>query len=287
MESSGAERRLLAVHAHPDDESITTGGLLARCAAAGVRTRLVTCTDGRYGPVSPDLGLTLLPEELAEVRRKELDAAAGVLGVAERDWLGYHDSGMLGSPHNHRPLAFWAQPLERLLERMVGIVRQFRPQVVVVYDPFGCTGHPDHMQAHRVTLLAVEAASEPHLFPDTGAGWTVSQMFYPVFPISAMERFIAGELGAGRPHPFDGRSSTEINYTRPDEMVTHLVSIGAVYERKREALFAHRTQVGPHHPQLYRAALARRDHEHFRIAGGGPAQAGFEDIFEPAERDGM
>lgn len=214
MEPSSAEQRLLAIHAHPDDESITTGGLLARCADAGVRTRLVTCTDGRYGPVNPGLGLTLTPEELAEVRRKELGSAAKVLGVAELDWLGYHDSGTMGSPNNQRPQAFWAEPLQKLVERVVRILRQFRPHMLVTYDPFGCTGHPDHIQAHRVALLAAEGAAEPHLFPDTGAPWTVSHVFYPVFPMSAMERFIDEELRAGRPHPFDGRSSDEINYTR-------------------------------------------------------------------------
>jgi N-acetyl-1-D-myo-inositol-2-amino-2-deoxy-alpha-D-glucopyranoside deacetylase len=279
------QRRLLAVHAHPDDESITTGGLLARCADAGVRTRLVTCTDGRYGPVNPDLGLALTPDELADVRRKELGAAAEMLGVAELDWLSYHDSGMMGSPNNRRPHAFWAQPLQPLVERVVRIIRRFRPHVLVTYGPFGCTGHPDHIQAHRVALLAVEAAAEPYLFPDSGAPWTVSHVFYPVFPMSAMERFIAEELRAGRPHPFDGRSSSEINYTRPDAMVTHEVDIGEVYERKREALHAHRTQVGSHYPQLYRAALARREREHFRLALGRLDEVDVEDVFVPATRD--
>lgn len=278
------ERRLLAVHAHPDDESMTTGGLLARCAGAGVRTRLMTCTDGRYGPVNPGLGLTLTPGELAEVRGMELRAATTVLGVAELDWLGYHDSGMMGSPHNQGPHAFWAEPLEALVEQMVRIVRWFRPHVVVTYDPVGGTGHPDHIQAHRVTLLAVEAALEPGAFTDKGMPWTVSQVFYPVFPIWAMERFIIEDLRAGRPHSFDGRSSVEINYTRPDEMVTHQVDIREVYERKWEALHAHRTQVGSHYPQLYRAALARREHEHFRLAFDRPANVDFDDIFEPTTR---
>lgn len=279
-----AERRLLAVHAHPDDESITTGGLLARCPAAGVRTCLVTCTDGRYGPVNPELGLTLTPDGLAEVRAAELHAAARALGVDEVHRLGYHDSGMTGSPHNQARHAFWAQPYETLVERMVDVIRRFRPHMVVTYDPFGCTGHPDHIQAHRVTLLAVEAAAEAHAFPTGGAPWGVRRVLYPVFPVTAMERFITEDLQAGRPHPFDGRPTTEINYTRPDEMVTHRVDIRAVYERKRDALHAHRTQVGPHYPQLYRAGLARREHEHFRLAWrtGSPGPADdFRDLFEP------
>lgn len=281
------ERRVLAVHAHPDDESITTGGLLARCAVAGVRVWLVTCTDGRYGPVNPDLGLELTPDELAEVRRTEVGAAATVLGVAGLDWLGFHDSGKTGSPHNEEPRAFWAQPLDTLIERMVGILRRCRPHVVVTYDPFGATGHPDHVQAHRVTLLAVEAAREPNAFSGRGASWTVGQVFYPVFPISAMERFIDEDVRAGRGHPFDGRTGAEINYTRSDETVTHRVEIREVYDRKRDALHAHRTQIGPHYPQLYRAALARRDYEHFRLALDRSAGPDFGDIFESSPRGGV
>src|SRR5262249_21478417 len=155
------------------------------CADAGFGTLLVTCTDGRHGPVNPDLGLRLSPGELALKRREELRAAADILGVGEVVWLGYHDSGMFGSSNNQRAEAFWAQPVDAPLERLVGIVRLFRPHVVVAYDPFGGTGHPDHIQAHRMTLLAVEAAAEGHLFPDAGPRWSVDHLFYPVFPVSA------------------------------------------------------------------------------------------------------
>ena len=278
------QRRLLAVHAHPDDESITTGGLLARCSAAGIRTCLVTCTDGRHGPVNPELDLTLGPDELAEVRTLELGTAARVLGIAELHQLGFHDSGMTGSPHNHAPRAFYSQPNDALVGRMVKVIRRFRPQVAVTYDPFGGTGHRDHVQAHRITLLALQAAGEAHAFPAAGAPWEVSQVYYPVFPASAMERFIDDDLRAGRPHPFDGRRVTEINYTRPDRSVTHRVKIAEVYDRKADALRSHRTQVGPHYPQLYRAALARREHEHFRLAwrtDPTDAATDFRDLFEP------
>ncbi len=281
------ERRLLAVHAHPDDESITTGGLLARCPEAGIRTCLVTCTDGRYGPVSPELGLTLAPEDLAGVRASELRAAAEVLGVAEVRQLGYHDSGMPGSPRNQARDSFWSQPYEVVVPRMAAIVREFRPHVVVTYDPFGCTGHPDHIQAHRVTLLGVEAAAEAQALPGPGSPWRVDQVLYPVFPLSALESFIAEDLRAGRQHPFGGQAAAEINYTRPDESVTHRVAIAGVYECKAQALHSHLTQVGSHYPQLYRAALARREHEHFRLAwhrGHLNSSASFQDVFEPTAR---
>jgi N-acetyl-1-D-myo-inositol-2-amino-2-deoxy-alpha-D-glucopyranoside deacetylase len=274
------ERRLLAVHAHPDDETITTGGLLARCADSGVRTALVTCADGRYGPVNPELGLVLEPDVLAQVRRDELRAAAHVLGVGEVVWLGHHDSGMSGAQTSLAPEAFWSRPVDLLVRQMVGVVRRFRPHAVVTYDAIGCTGHPDHVQAHRVSLLAVAAAGEACAMPGEGPAWLVRQVFYPVFPFSELERFIMDEVTAGRPHPFAGQPAMDINYARPDDVVTHRVAISAVYQRKRDALYSHRTQVGPHYPQLYRAALARRDYEHFRLAWQNGTEEPLPNIFE-------
>jgi N-acetyl-1-D-myo-inositol-2-amino-2-deoxy-alpha-D-glucopyranoside deacetylase len=274
------ERRLLAVHAHPDDETITTGGLLARCANAGVRTVLVTCTDGRYGPVNPELGLALESGGLAKVRRDELHAAARVLGIGEVVWLGHHDSGMSGAQTSLAPEAFWSRPVDLLVRQMVAVVRRFRPHAVVTYDPIGCTGHPDHVQAHRMTLLAVAAAGEACAMPEEGPAWLVRQVFYPVFPFSELERFIMDEVTAGRPHPFEGQPAADINYARPDDAVTHSVGISAVYQRKRDALYSHRTQVGPHYPQLYRSALARRDYEHFRLAWQNGTEEPLSDIFE-------
>jgi LmbE family N-acetylglucosaminyl deacetylase len=271
----------MALHAHPDDESITTGGLLARCNRAGVRTCLVTCTDGRYGPVNPELGVTLNPDQLAAARAVELDAAAAGLGVDELCRLGYHDSGMTGSSTNHAAQAFWSQPIDGVVARVVELIREFRPHAVVTYDPFGCTGHPDHVQAHRVAVLAVEAAAEGHVYAAAGTAWMVSRLFYPVYPVSSMRCFIDEALDRGQPHPMDGQAAEAINYTRPDDMVTHRVDIRAVYACKRDALSQHRTQVGPNYPQMYRAALARRDYEHFRLAVDRPCPCDFDDIFEP------
>jgi N-acetyl-1-D-myo-inositol-2-amino-2-deoxy-alpha-D-glucopyranoside deacetylase len=279
-----AARRLLLVHAHPDDESITTGGLIARSDQLGIRTCLVTCTDGRYGPVNPELGLHLDPEGLAGVRSKELEAAAKVLMISEVEELGYHDSGMTGADTNHAPRAFWSQPPDVMIGRLCAVIRRFRPHVLVTYDPFGGTGHPDHVQAHRIAILAIEAAAEERAFPDCGPAWVVSQVLYPVFPISAMDQFISEEIRDGRPHPMEGKSLKEINYLRADTSVTHTVDIRAVYDAKRDALHSHRTQVGPHYPQMYRAALARREREHFRLAVDHVGDIDFSDLFEPVAR---
>lgn len=275
--------RLLAVHAHPDDESITTGGLLARCAGARLATTLVTCTDGRYGPVNPDLGLRLTPDQLAEVRANELEHAARILSVSEVLRLGHHDSNMTGLPQNQAPGAFWTQPTDLLVAQLVDVIRRVRPQVVVTYDAFGGTGHPDHIQAHRVTMLAVAAASEVRCFPAAGASWTVGQVFHPVCPLSSLREFVDEELRAGRAHPFGGSNVDEINYGRPDSAVTHQVDIRDVHYIKAQALRSHHTQVGPHYPQLYRAAMARRHHEHYQLAWQREdSSLEFGAIFEPA-----
>ncbi|MGH3923409.1 MAG: PIG-L family deacetylase [Pseudonocardiaceae bacterium] len=274
-------RRLLAVHAHPDDECITTGGLLARCAKGNIATTLVTCTDGRYGPVNPELGLQLDPAQLAEVRAVELAEAARILAITRVHTLGHHDSNMTGLPQNDAPQAFWAQPMDALVAALVGELREVRPQVVVTYDAFGGTGHPDHVQTHRVTMLAVAAAGQHGCFPDAGPVWNVDAVFHPVFPISALQAFVDEEERAGNPHPFDGRSPGEINYGRPDDDVTHRVDITDVYDRKARALHAHRTQIGPHYPRLYRAALARRRYEHFRLAWSRCPVSDFDDILAP------
>ncbi|MGH3547435.1 MAG: PIG-L family deacetylase [Pseudonocardiaceae bacterium] len=278
----GRSRRLLVVHAHPDDESITTGGLLARCGLAGIRTTLVTCTDGRYGPINPELGLRLSPDELAEVRAAELDEAARILGISELRRMGHHDSNLTGLTQNHAPQAFWAQPIETLVAMLVRIIREVGPHVVVTYDAFGDTGHPDHVQAHRVTMLAVAASAETRCFPAAGSSWSVRRVFHPVYPVSSLRRFVDEEQRVGCAHPFDGRQLSEIDYVRPDEDVTHRVDISDVHDRKARALHAHRTQIGPHYPQLYRAALARRDYEHFRLAWQRESDPDFDDIFEPA-----
>ncbi|GAB3170762.1 N-acetyl-1-D-myo-inositol-2-amino-2-deoxy-alpha-D -glucopyranoside deacetylase [Myceligenerans halotolerans] len=284
MSSTDPSRRLLAVHAHPDDETITCGGLLRRCADAAVATTLVTCTDGRYGPVNPELGIVLDPDGLARTRSRELRDAAAVLGIDRVIQFAHHDSGMTGANQNAASQAFWSQHVDVLVREVVEVIRACRPQVVVTYDPVGNTAHPDHVQAHRVTVLAIEAAREARFAPELGEPWDVRCVLHPVYPVSALEKFIDDDLAAGLPHPYDGRSIREINYARPDAEVTHVVEIAAVYDAKSEALHAHRTQVGPHFPQLYRAALARRDVEHFRLAMGDMVLPdGFADIFRATE----
>src|SRR5579863_2289647 len=148
----------MAVHAHPDDEASSSGGILALLARQGVRTVLVTCTNGEYGDapggVKPGAG-DHDADDVAVLRAKELERAAAALDVTRLVRLGYRDSGMRGWPQNDDPRSFWATPVEDAAGRLLEVMREERPQVVMTYNEHGFYGHPDHVQAHRITMAAV------------------------------------------------------------------------------------------------------------------------------------
>jgi len=159
MANPRAPLTLMAVHAHPDDEASSTGGILAKYAAEGIRTVLVTCTNGELGDapggVKPgDAGHD--EAAVVEVRRRELEESCRVLGVDVLERLGYRDSGMMGWPNNEAEGAFWTVPVEVAATPLVALMERYRPEVVVTYDDFGFYGHPDHIQAHRITIAALE-----------------------------------------------------------------------------------------------------------------------------------
>src|ERR1700730_11259064 len=217
---------LLAVHAHADDETITMGGTLAHYAARGVRTANVCCTDGRLATiVDPEMVEEEVRPRLGEVRHAELRAACDILGVGELHWLGYHDSGMEGADSNHEPDSFWMTPLEAIVRRLVGIIREFRPDVVVTYDAHGAYGHPDHVQAHRATLLAVEAAQHPRVHPEVGSPWRVSKLYYTAFARSSVLRIMELSRMAGMESPF-GEDPEAVEFGTPDELVTARIDCG-------------------------------------------------------------
>src|SRR5512135_2504470 len=162
------DRRLLLVHAHPDDETIGTGATMAKYAAEGARVTLVTCTRGEQGEiVAGDLAhhASGAQDTLGEHRIDELAAACAALGVPDHRFLGgagrWRDSGMMGTSAKSRPDAFWNADLAEATGELVAVIRQVRPQVVVTYDERGGYGHPDHIRAHDVTMLAVDAAADP------------------------------------------------------------------------------------------------------------------------------
>ena len=175
---------LMVVHAHPDDEASSTGGLLRFAAEQGHTTIVVTCTQGDLGEVKIP-GVRLNPRQdpadrqrLALIRQEELAHAAALLGVTHVYQLGYHDSGMAGWASNQERQAFVQAPLEDVTGRLVPLIRRHRPDVVVTYDAHGGYGHPDHIMAHRVTMASVAAAAVADCFPQGGAPWQVRKVYY-------------------------------------------------------------------------------------------------------------
>jgi LmbE family N-acetylglucosaminyl deacetylase len=228
--SSAGTLTLMAVHAHPDDEASTTGGILARYAAEGVRTVLVTCTDGRLGdapggakPGEPGHDA----DEVVALRRRELRASCEALGVSDLELLGYRDSGMMGWPQNDEPGAFWQMPVDEAARPLAGLMERYRPQVVVTYDQNGFYGHPDHIQAHRIALHAAQATGIP------------DKLYFPAIPRSVMPAFAEVLRAAGEELP---EAAEQGDFGVDDELVAARIDCSAVVDRKYRALAAHGSQ---------------------------------------------
>ena len=175
---------LLAVFAHPDDETFGPGGSLAKYAASGVRVHYACATKGEAGEAPAEL-LTGY-EDLAELRTTELECAARFLGIEQVHFLGYRDSGMPASPDNLHPSSLQQAPDQEVIGKIVAVIRQIRPQVIVTFDPHGAYGHPDHIKIHRAATEAFHAAADPDRFPEQGAqGLQPHQpqrLYYTAFP---------------------------------------------------------------------------------------------------------
>ncbi|BEL06268.1 PIG-L family deacetylase [Actinoplanes sichuanensis] len=224
---------LMAVHAHPDDEVTSTGGTLARYAAEGVTTVVVTCTDGRCGdgpggvkPGEPGHH----PEQVAALRRRELEASCAELKVTHLEMLDYHDSGMMGWATNEAPESFWATPVPTAAERLAELIRTYRPDVLLTYDENGGYGHPDHIQVHRVTMAAVDLVSDGP-----------AKVYMSALPRSAMQRIgeRMREMGIGLDGPDSGEQQP---MGWPDEEITVWIDVADVLEQKFNALSAHASQ---------------------------------------------
>ena len=272
------ELTLMAVHAHPDDEAIGTGGVLARYADEGLRTVLVTCTGGEVGEIGDAVLAT--PETLAEVRRRELERACEILRVGRLHLLGYRDSGMMGTPDNEHPSSFYQAPLEEATARLVALVRRDRPQVLVTYDERGFYGHPDHIRAHQITMAAFDAAGDPARWPEAGAPWRPAKLYYTAVARSAIRHFGRLMREAGIEVPFEDGEASESEIGIADELITTQVDVSAQVERKRQALMAHASQMGPEvffakmPPALFYRVFGR---ESFQLVRGPSGALGIED----------
>jgi LmbE family N-acetylglucosaminyl deacetylase len=224
------ELTLMAVHAHPDDEVLGTGGLFARCAAEGIRTVLVTCTNGEQGdgpdgvkPGEPGHD----PVRVSDLRLRELRESVTHLGIEELELLGYRDSGMVGWAANHDPEAFTNLPVAGPVARLVTLMERYRPQVVVTYDENGGYGHPDHIQAHRIALAATEATGIP------------AKLYYTAVPRARVARLFEFLRASGADL---GETELPEDFGTPDELITSVIDVAPYVERKRKALEAHASQ---------------------------------------------
>jgi N-acetyl-1-D-myo-inositol-2-amino-2-deoxy-alpha-D-glucopyranoside deacetylase len=294
IHESGAEhprdrlpaRRLLLVHAHPDDETIGTGATMAHYAATGAQVTLVTCTLGEEGEVlAPELALLAAghADQLGGWRIAELSAAMAKLAITDHRFLGgagrFRDSGMMGDPANGKPRAFWRADTEpevfqAAVSALVEVIREVRPQVLITYDPDGGYGHPDHIMAHRVATAAAVAAADPD-FAAEGARWQITKLYWTATPRSALAAGLRALRAAGPDVGFTAVDSVdELPFGCADELVSTAIAAEAQADAKLRALAAHRTQITVREPffalsnDLGQLSMGT---EYFRLAFGDPA----------------
>ncbi|MFF4184834.1 N-acetyl-1-D-myo-inositol-2-amino-2-deoxy-alpha-D-glucopyranoside deacetylase [Streptomyces sp. NPDC001691] len=285
-------RRLLLVHAHPDDESINNGATMAKYAAEGVHVALVTCTLGEEGEVIPPGLAHLAPDRdggLGAHRVGELAAAMKELGVTDHRFLGgpgrFRDSGMMGVEQNHRPGAFWNTDVDEAAAYLVEVIRSLRPQVLVTYDPDGGYGHPDHIQAHRVATRAAELAAEPGYRRDLGEPHAIAKTYWNRVPRPVVERAFA-ELRAAKAD-FPGIAAIDDVPGVVDERdITAEIDGRSYAAAKSAAMRAHETQIavkGPYFALSNDLGQPIFTTEYYQLAAGVPGAAPGQrehDLFE-------
>jgi len=226
---------LMAVHAHPDDEASSTGGVLARYSDEGVRTIVVTCTNGEFG----DGPSGLKPGEdghdtadVAQTRLAELRESCKHLGVTELETLGYHDSGMPEWDYKDNPEAFCNVPLEAVVDRIGALIEKYRPAIVITYDPDGAYQHPDHVHAARAAIGAVDKTGIP------------AKLYLTAMRRSGWQK-IAEALRAAGEHVDDWEITEEEaqNMRESEARITTTIDISSVLDRKRAALLTHASQI--------------------------------------------
>ncbi len=244
-------RRLLLVHAHPDDETINNGATMATYAASGAHVTLVTCTLGEEGEVIPPELAHLAADRddaLGPYRVGELAAAMKALGVTDHRFLGgagrFRDSGMMGAPQNERPESFWQAELDEAAGYLVEVIREVRPQVLITYDPQGGYGHPDHIKAHRVAMRAADLAADAAFRTDLGAAHAIAKIYWNRIPVSVIEEGLARLRATGKENPFPEIASAEdVPGVVDDADITAAIDGSAHSAAKAAAMRAHATQI--------------------------------------------
>lgn len=241
--------RLMAIHAHPDDESSKGAATMAKYAAEGNRVLVVTCTDGRRGDVlNPAMDRPGVLDNILDVRREEMARAAAALGV-EHVWLGYEDSGLPeGDPLPPLPEgSFAVQDPEDVAVKIVEQIRKFRPHVIITYDENGGYPHPDHLMVHAVSMIAWERAGDPDFAPEAGAPWTPLKLYYSHgFILQRMKLLQERLIQRGQKSPYELMIKRwEENEGDVFDRVTTQVECAAYFQQRADALTAHATQIDP------------------------------------------
>ncbi|MBI2776772.1 MAG: PIG-L family deacetylase [Chloroflexi bacterium] len=278
---------LMTVHAHPDDETIGTGGLMAKAVADGHHVVLVTGTRGELGEiVVAEMDTPDNHRRLGEIRAGELEAAMGELGVTEWENLGYRDSGMMGTAGNRDPRCYWQADLDEAARRLTWFVRRYRPDVMTTYNDFGGYGHPDHIRTHDVAIRAFARAGDAGWYPEqiapghggTGpaeadgglAPWAPSKLYEQAIPASvrnamrdrmeaAGEKSFWSEPDDMTPEQAEAFRERMAKMLIPDELITTWIDVSPVIDRKWAAIRRHVTQMSPDNPFLRFGADAWRE----------------------------
>lgn len=240
--------RLMAVHAHPDDESSKGAATMAKYVAEGVSVLVVTCTGGERGSVlNPKLDRPDVWENITAIRQAEMDTARAILGV-DQAWLGFVDSGLPeGDPPPPLPEGCFAlQEVDQAAEPLVRVMREFRPHVVTTYDESGGYPHPDHIMCHKVSVAAFDAAGDPGRYPTAGEPWQPRKLYYHMtFSRGKVLALHEAMLAAGLESPYEGWLKRFDERPGIDHRITTRVECARYFPVRDDALRAHATQVDP------------------------------------------
>ncbi|MCM2421292.1 mycothiol conjugate amidase Mca [Streptomyces sp. SID13666] len=241
--------RLMAVHAHPDDESSKGAATMAKYVSEGVDVLVATCTGGERGSVlNPKLqGDPYIEEHIHEVRAKEMDEAREILGV-KQSWLGFVDSGLPeGDPLPPLPDGCFAvQDVEEAAGALVKLIREFKPQVITTYDENGGYPHPDHIMTHKISMIAFEAAGDPERYPEAGEPWTPQKLYYNQgFNKARTVAMHEALLSRGLESPYAEWLERWKQFDRPERQISTHVPCADFFEIRDKALLAHATQIDP------------------------------------------
>ncbi|HKV57587.1 MAG TPA: PIG-L family deacetylase [Ktedonobacteraceae bacterium] len=272
-------KRLLGVFAHPDDEGTTSGALL-HYNTLGIEPGLVCATRGEVGEIADPALAT--PENLGQVREGEMRAAAEALGVHNLWFLDYRDSGMAGTSDNANPHSLAQANAAEVVGKLVAIIRQFRPQVMVTFDETGGYGHPDHIAIYRHTTSAFYAAADAVQYPEHGPAHMVSKLYYTSFPRSFIRRM--GELMREQNYQGSFSNLDPEKLGLPDELINVRLNVEPWLDTKSRSWAMHRTQMDPNNamaqipPDMQRKW---RMYEYFQLAATrvGPDVEGENDLF--------